>query len=60
MLDPFAEIGIGMFVTIVVGRRQRVMDVLRHGKRRNGEQEKDQADPHSAPNHIRQTYYGRT
>jgi hypothetical protein len=38
MLDPLAEVGVGVFVPIVVGSRQLVMDILRHGKRRNGEQ----------------------
>ncbi len=40
MLNPLAEVGIGMFVPIVVSRRQLVMDILRHGKGRNGEQQK--------------------
>ena len=31
-----------MLVPIVVSRRQLVMDILRHGKRRNGEQEQDE------------------
>ncbi len=39
VLDPLADVGIGMFVPIVVSRRQLVMDILRHSKRRNGEQE---------------------
>lgn len=39
MLDPLAEIGIGMLVPIVVGCRQLVMDILRHGKRRKGKQQ---------------------
>ncbi len=34
MLHPLTEVVIGMLVTIVVRRRQLVMDVLRHGKRR--------------------------
>ena len=38
MLYPLAEVGVGVLVPIVVGRRQLVMDILRHGKRRNGEQ----------------------
>jgi hypothetical protein len=38
MLHPLAEVGIGVLVTIVVSRCQLVMDILRHGKRRNGEQ----------------------
>jgi len=39
MLHPLAEVGIGMFVTIVISGCQLVMDILRHGKRRNGEQQ---------------------
>ncbi len=38
MLNPLAEVGVGVLVPIVVSRRQLVMDILRHGKRRNGEQ----------------------
>ena len=49
MFDPLTEIGVGVFVPIVVSRRQLVMDILRHGKRRNGEQEQNQADRHSTP-----------
>ena len=58
VLDPLAEVGIGMFVTIVVSRRQLVMNVLRHGKRRNGEQQQDKAERHSAPKSAWQTSYG--
>jgi len=38
MLYPLAQIGVGVLVSIVVGSRQLVMDVLRHGKRRKGKQ----------------------
>lgn len=38
MLNPLAEVGIGVLVSIVIGSRQLVMDILRHGKRRKGEQ----------------------
>ena len=38
MLYPLAEVGVGVLVPIVVSRRQLVMDILRHGKRRKGEQ----------------------
>ena len=44
VLYPLTEVGIGMFVPIVVSRRQLVMDILRHGERSNGEQQEDQAD----------------
>jgi hypothetical protein len=35
MLYPLAEVGVGMLVPIVVSRRQLMMDILRHCKRRN-------------------------
>jgi hypothetical protein len=35
MLYPLAQVGIGVFMSIVVSRRQFVMDILRHSKRRN-------------------------
>ncbi len=38
MLYPLAEVGVGMLVPIMVSRRQLVMNILRHCKRRNGEQ----------------------
>ncbi len=38
MLYPLAEVGVGVLMPIVVSRRQLMMDILRHGKRRNGEQ----------------------
>ena len=41
MLDPLAEVGVGMLVSVIVSSRQLVMDILRHGKRGNGEQEED-------------------
>jgi hypothetical protein len=55
MLHPLAEIGVGVLVPIVVSRRQLVMDILRNGKRRNGEQKEDKADCHSAPKNPGQT-----
>ena len=39
VLEPLAEVGVGVLVPIVVGRGQLMMDILRHGKRRNGEQQ---------------------
>lgn len=33
VLDPLAEIGIGVFVAIMVGCRQLMVDILRDGKR---------------------------
>jgi len=38
-----------MLVPIVVCRRQLVMNVLRHGKRSDSQQEQDKADRHSTP-----------
>ena len=38
VLNPLTEVGIGVLVSIVVSSCQLVMDILRHGKRRNGEQ----------------------
>jgi hypothetical protein len=38
MLHPLAEVGVGVVVPIVVSSCQLVMDILRHGKRRNREQ----------------------
>ena len=55
MLYPLAEVGIGVLVPIVVSRRQLVMDILRHCKWRNGEQQEDEADRHSAPKTAGQT-----
>ena len=59
MLYPLTEVCIGMFVPIVVGSRQLVMDVLRHGKRRKGQQQQDKSESHSAPKKAEQTSYGR-
>jgi hypothetical protein len=39
MLEPLAEVGVGVLVPIVVSRGQLMMDILRHGKGRNGEQQ---------------------
>jgi hypothetical protein len=49
VLDPLTEVGIGMLVAIMVSRSQLVVDILRHGKRSNGQQEQDKADRHSTP-----------
>ena len=38
MLHPLAEVGVGVLVSIVISSCQLVMDILRHGKRRNGKQ----------------------
>lgn len=60
VLYPLAEVGIGMFVPIVISRRQLVMDILRHGKWRNSQQEESQADRQAAPQKAGQTSHGRT
>jgi hypothetical protein len=39
MLYPLAKVCIGVFVPIMISCRQLVMDILRHGKGRNGEQQ---------------------
>ena len=38
VLDPLTEVGIGMFVAVLVGSRQLVMDLQRRGERRHREQ----------------------
>ena len=38
MLYPLTQVGIRMLVPIVVGSRQLMMNILRHGKRRKSEQ----------------------
>ena len=58
MLHPLAEVGIGMFVPIMVSRRQFVMDILCDGEGGNGEQKKDQADRHCASENGGQTQFG--
>ena len=45
VLDPLAEVGIGVLMAIMVGSRQLVMNIQRHGERRNGKQKNDEADP---------------
>jgi len=47
MLYPLAEVGVGVLVPIVIGCRQLMMDILRHGKRRKSKQQQDKADCHS-------------
>ena len=38
ILHPLTEVGLGMFVAVVVGRRQRVMDLQGRGEWRHREQ----------------------
>jgi hypothetical protein len=49
MLDPLTEVGVRVFMPIVVSRRQLVMNILCHGKWRNGEQEEGEADRQAPP-----------
>ena len=58
VLYPLAEVGIRMLMSIVVNSGQLVMDILRHRKRRNGEQEQDKATRNSALKNTGQTSYG--
>jgi hypothetical protein len=60
MFDPLAEVVVGMFMPVVVSRRQLVMNILRHGEWGNREQEEDQADRHGTTQKAWQTSYGST
>lgn len=42
VLDPLAEVGIGVFVAVVVGRRQLMMDILCDSERRQSKQDNKQ------------------
>lgn len=42
VLDPLAEVGIGVFVAVVVGGRQLMMHILRDRERRQSEQDNKQ------------------
>lgn len=59
MLDPLAEVGVGVLVPIVVSRRQLMMNILRNGKRRDGEQEQDKADCDRTLKYAGETSYER-
>jgi hypothetical protein len=41
VLDPLAEVGIGVLVAVVIGCRQLVVDILRDGKRRQAKQDNE-------------------
>jgi hypothetical protein len=41
VLDPLAEIGVGMLMAVVICCGQFVMDILRHGKRRQPKEDDD-------------------
>ena len=52
MLDPLAEVGIGVLMAIIrVGRRQFMVDVLRHSKRRQYQEDTDNPQGHSRTEH---------
>jgi hypothetical protein len=38
VLDPLTEVGIGVFVAVVIGGRQLMVDILRDGERSQAEQ----------------------
>ncbi|MEO8046230.1 MAG: hypothetical protein ABI684_03015 [Nitrospirota bacterium] len=57
MLYPLTQVGVGVLVPIVIGSRQLVMNVLRHGKRRKGKQQQNKAKRHNAPKNAGQTSY---
>lgn len=42
VLDPLAEVGIGVLVAVVIGRRQLMVDILRNGERSQSEQNSEQ------------------
>ena len=48
-----------MLVPIVVSRRQLMMNILRHSKRRNGEQKQDKADCDRTLKYAGETSYER-
>jgi hypothetical protein len=41
VLDPLTEVGIGVFVAVVIGRRQLVVHILRDGERGQSKQDDD-------------------
>lgn len=41
VLDPLAEVGIGVLMAVVIGSRQLVVDILRDGKRGQSEQDNE-------------------
>ncbi|HKE62815.1 MAG TPA: hypothetical protein VKB33_10105 [Nitrospira sp.] len=53
MLDPLAEVHIGVFVPIRVRSSQFVMDVLSHRKRGQYQQEENQAQRKPASQPLR-------
>lgn len=47
VLHPLAEVGVGVLMAIGVGRRQFVMNVLRHRERRESKENTDHPQRHS-------------
>ena len=54
MLDPLAEVGIGMFMSIRVGRRQFMVDILRDSERGKSKENADDPQCHSRSEHGEQ------
>ena len=49
VLDPLTEVCIGMLMPIGIGRRQFMMNILRHCKRCDREQQQNQSDRQTPP-----------
>lgn len=49
VLDPLAEVCIGVLVSVRISRRQFVMDILRDGKRRQREKQEYEAERTPGP-----------
>lgn len=47
VLDPLADVGIGMFMTIRIGGGQLVVNILRHGKGSQPQDDTDHPQSHS-------------
>lgn len=41
VLDPLTEVGIGVFMAVVIGGRQLMVHILRDGKRGQSEQDNE-------------------
>ncbi len=49
ILHPLAEVGVGMFMSVMIGRRQLVVNLQRGSEGRHGEQEaRDEQRDHRA------------
>lgn len=49
ILHPLAEVGVGMFVPVVIGGRQLVVDLKRGGERRHRQQQCHQQQCNARP-----------